>query len=214
MKQQRVLIYSGGALGAWALDDTQPGDVYVGADRGALFLVQHGIKPDIALGDFDSVDETELAFIRHNSKQMLICDPIMKDLTDTEMAFSWALDQNPHEIVLYGALGTRFDHSLANIHLLIQALQNQTACTIVDSNNRIRLINQSTRLQRSNHFSHVSLLPFTSQVTGITLQGFQYPLHEATLTIGQSLGISNRIIEEFGHIQINQGNLLVIESKD
>jgi thiamine pyrophosphokinase len=214
MKQQRILIYSGGALGAWALEDTQPGDVYVGADRGALFLVQHGIKPNIALGDFDSVDETELALIRLNSKQLLSCDPVKKDLSDTEMAFSWALDQNPQEIILYGALGTRFDHSLANIHLLNQALQNQTVCTIVDSNNRIRLINQSIRLQRTTHFSHVSLLPFTSLVTGITLQGFQYPLHEATLTIGQSLGISNRIVEPFGYIQISQGMLLVIESKD
>jgi thiamine pyrophosphokinase len=214
MKQQRVLIYSGGALGAWALEDTQAGDVYVGADRGALFLVQHGIKPNIALGDFDSVDETELALIRLNSKQLLICDPVMKDLSDSEMAFSWALDQNPQEIILYGALGTRFDHSLANIHLLMQALENRTACTIVDFNNRIRLINHSLKLQRTTRFNHVSLLPLTSQVMGITLQGFQYPLHEATLTIGQSLGLSNRIIEPFGHIQISQGILLVIESKD
>jgi thiamine pyrophosphokinase len=214
MKQQRILIYSGGALGAWALEDTQHGDVYVGADRGALFLVQHGIKPNIAMGDFDSVNETELALIRLNSKQFLSCDPVMKDLSDTEMAFSWALDQNPQEIILYGALGTRFDHSLANIHLLIQAMRNQTVCTIVDSNNRIRLINHSIRLQRTTCFSHVSLLPFTPMVTGITLQGFQYPLHEATLTIGQSLGISNRIVEPFGYIQISQGMLLVIESKD
>jgi thiamine pyrophosphokinase len=214
MKQQRVLIYSGGALGAWALEDTQLGDIYVGADRGALFLVQHGIKPNIALGDFDSVDETELNLIRLNSEELLACDPVMKDFSDTEMAFNWALNQKPQEIILYGGLGTRFDHSLANIHLLSQALLSQTTCTIVDSHNRIRLINQSTRLQRSNRFSHVSLLPFTSKVTGITLQGFQYPLHQATLTIGQSLGISNRIIEPFANIEIDQGQLLVIESID
>ncbi|MEX2460451.1 MAG: thiamine diphosphokinase [Paenibacillaceae bacterium] len=214
MKLQRFLIYSGGALGAWALEDIRPDDVYVGADRGALFLVQQGIKPDISMGDFDSVDETELAFIRHNSKQMLCCDPVMKDLSDTEMAFSWALDQNPEEIILYGALGTRIDHSLANIHLLIHALQRQTHCTIVDPHNRVRLIDQSVILKRTDRFTHVSLLPFTSQVMGITLQGFQYPLHEAMLTIGQSMGISNRLVEPFGHIQIKQGMLLVIESKD
>jgi thiamine pyrophosphokinase len=214
MKQQRILIYSGGSLGAWALEDTQPGDVYVGADRGALFLVQQGIKPDIALGDFDSVDDDELAFIQLHSKQLLSCDPVMKDLTDTDMAFSWALDQNPKEIIMFGVLGTRFDHSMANIHLLIKALTPQTDCTIVDIHNRIRLINQSVTIERNNRFSHISLLPFTTQVTGITLHGFQYPLQEATLTIGQSLGISNRIVEPFGQIQIRQGNLLVIESKD
>ncbi len=214
MKPQRILIYSGGALGAWALDDTQPGDVFVGADRGALFLVEHGIKPNIAMGDFDSVNDDELALIRLHSETLIACDPVMKDLTDTEMALSWALDQNPEEIILFGALGTRFDHSLANIQLLIKAMHNQIACTIVDTNNRIRLINKSASLPRSNYFSHVSLIPFTSQVTGITLQGFQYPLHEATLTMGQSLGISNRIIDPFGYIQISHGMLLVIESMD
>jgi thiamine pyrophosphokinase len=214
MKQQRILIYSGGSLGAWALEETQPGDVYVGADSGALFLLRQGIKPDIAIGDFDSVDEAELAFIQLHSKQLLSCDPVLKDLTDTDMAFSWALDQNPQEIIMFGALGTRFDHALANIHLLIKALNKQMDCSIVDFNNRIRLINQSVTIERTNRFSHISLLPFTAQVTGITLQGFQYPLHEATLVIGQSLGISNRIVEPFGHIQIRQGNLLVIESKD
>jgi thiamine pyrophosphokinase len=214
MKHLRILIYSGGALGAWALEETQPGDVYVGADSGALFLLQQGIKPDIAIGDFDSVNEAELAFIQLHSKQLLSCDPVMKDLTDTDMAFSWALDQNPQEIIMFGALGTRFDHALANIHLLIKALNKPTVCTIIDSHNRIRLINQSVTIERNNRFSYVSLLPFTAQVTGITLHGFQYPLHEATLAIGQSLGISNRIVEPFGHIQIRQGNLLVIESKD
>jgi thiamine pyrophosphokinase len=214
MKQQRILIYSGGALGVWALEETRPEDVYVGADSGALFLLQQGIKPDIAIGDFDSVDEAELAFIQLHSKQLLSCDPVMKDLTDTDMAFSWALDQNPQEIIMFGALGTRFDHALANIHLLIKALNKPTVCTIIDSHNRIRLINQSVTIERTYRFSHVSLLPFTAQVTGISLHGFQYPLHEATLAIGQSLGISNRIVEPFGHIQIRQGNLLVIESKD
>jgi thiamine pyrophosphokinase len=214
MKQQRILIYSGGALGAWALEDSQPGDVYVGADRGALFLVQQGIIPDISMGDFDSVNEAELIIIRHNSKEFIACDPVMKDLSDTEMAFSWAMDQNPDEIVLYGAIGTRFDHSLANIHLLSLAVHKQIHCTIVDSHNRLRLINQSITLKKSAAYSHVSLLPFTSQVTGITLEGFQYPLKEATLTIGQSLGVSNRLVEPSGHIQIKQGQLLVIESKD
>jgi thiamine pyrophosphokinase len=214
MKQQRIIIFSGGTLGAWALEDTKPDDVYVGADRGALFLVQQGINPDIALGDFDSVDEAELELIVHNSKQLMTCDPVKKDLTDTEMAFNWALDQKPYEIIMYGALGTRFDHSIANIHLLLKAMLNHTICTIVDPYNRIRLINQPLKLERSTRFNQVSLLPFSLEVTGITLQGFQYPLNEATLSIGQSLGISNRIIEPYGHILMKQGMLLVIESRD
>jgi thiamine pyrophosphokinase len=212
--QQRIIIYSGGTLGAWSLEDSQPNDVYVGADRGALFLVQHGIKPDMALGDFDSIDSEELALVQQNSKHLLSCDPVMKDLTDTEMAFNWALSQKPKEIIMYGALGTRLDHSLANVHLLLKALRNKVHCTIVDPFNRVRLIDESVKLAKTTRYTHVSLLPLSLEVTGITLQGFRYPLSEATLSIGQSLGISNCIIEPFGLVRVSQGLLLVIESGD
>jgi thiamine pyrophosphokinase len=52
------------------------------------------------------------------------------------------------------------------------------------------------------------------EVTGITLRGFQYPLTDATLTIGQSLGISNVLLEPEGTITIKEGLLLVIQSSD
>ena len=60
----------------------------------------------------------------------------------------------------------------------------------------------------------MSLLPLTEAVTGITLTGFLYPLHEATVEIGQSIGISNKLLENEGLIKIRSGLLLVIESRD
>jgi thiamine pyrophosphokinase len=214
MSPQRIFIFSGGALGAWALEDLRPDDVCVGADRGALFLVEQGLKPTMAIGDFDSINTMELELIRQGSSELLACDPIMKDLTDTEMAFSWAVNQKPKEIIIYGASGTRLDHSLANIHLLRKALQLQVNCTIIDANNRIRLIDHYLKLEKSTQFNHVSLLPLSLEVKGISLEGFQYPLHNATLQMGQSLGISNTITAPFGHIHLSEGLLLVIESKD
>jgi thiamine pyrophosphokinase len=214
MSPQRIIIYTGGTLGAWALEDLRPDDVYIGADRGALFLVQQGLTPTIALGDFDSINNVELELIRQNSRELLACDPVMKDLTDTEMAFTWALNQKPEEIIIYGALGTRLDHSLANIHLLRKALKLLIKCTIIDAHNRIHLTDHYLQLEKSAHFSHVSLLPLTLEVKGITLEGFQYPLQDATLEIGQSLGISNILTAPCGHIHLSQGLLLVIESKD
>ena len=63
--------------------------------EGRLFLIQHGYHPHISMGDFDSVTTEELALIRASSIAFIDCDPIYKDLTDTEMAFNWALDQQP-----------------------------------------------------------------------------------------------------------------------
>jgi thiamine pyrophosphokinase len=212
--QKRALIVSGGRLGAWVLDVIQPDDILIGADRGALFLIQHGYRPDLAIGDFDSVSEQERSEIRKHSKEFLPCDAILKDESDTELAFIHAWNMKPKEIVLLGALGTRFDHSLANIHLLHKANSLHIACSIVDEFNIITATESSLEVAPVKGFTHVSLLPLSFEVTGVTLTGFQYPLQEATLIMGQTLSISNVLLEASGHVQIRTGVLLVIQSKD
>ncbi|MNI35740.1 Thiamine pyrophosphokinase [compost metagenome] len=213
MNGKRIVIVTGGTLGPWVPHELRQEDLLVGSDRGALFLLQQGFTPDYAVGDFDSVSSQELELIRKDSKQLDICDPIDKNLTDTEMAFEWAMQQQPSEIVLMGALGTRFDHSLANIHLLIKGVDQGIHCKIIDSHNEVILIHKPTLIQRGD-YTNVSLLPLSMEVTGITLTGFQYPLTSATLRIGQTLGISNILMEPQGYIEIESGYLLVIQSKD
>jgi len=213
MHARRTLIYTGGRLGQWALDYIQPGDRLVGADRGAAFLVANGFEPDLSLGDFDSVTEEEMAAIRKGSKETRDCDPIDKDYSDTELALQFAIECGSSEIILLGALGTRFDHSLANVHLLKHALDRQIPALIADQYNTLRLTTDQLVLTRSSR-RYVSLLPLTSAVKGITLEGFQYPLTEATLVHGQSLGVSNVLLASKGTINIREGLLLVIESDD
>jgi thiamine pyrophosphokinase len=213
MNGKRIIIVTGGTLGDWALGEIQADDVLVGSDWGALYLIQHGYMPHISLGDFDSVTAEELALIRSSSHAFIDCDPVFKDLTDTEMAFNWALAQQPEHIVLLGALGTRFDHSLANVHLLRKGTELGISCSIVDANNQIIIIDRPTRIDRGS-YTHISLLPLSLEVTGITLHGFQYPLQQATLQIGQSLGISNVLVDPEGLIDLKTGLLLVIQSKD
>ncbi|MFC0216519.1 thiamine diphosphokinase [Paenibacillus chartarius] len=214
VKERRIVIATGGAIGPWAAEELQAEDVLVGADRGALFLVRSGLKPALSLGDFDSVTAEELEEIRRSSVQLDVCDPVDKDWTDTELAFRWALARKPREIVLLGALGTRFDHTLANVHLLLNAHEAGVACRLVDTYNEVRLAGSGVTTVRRGRFSNVSLLPLSPEVTGITLNGFQYPLHDARLRIGQSLGVSNVLLGEEGTVQVETGWLLVIQSVD
>ncbi|MCZ8514092.1 thiamine diphosphokinase [Paenibacillus filicis] len=215
MKHRTYTICSGGTLGSWVLPYLKEAGALIGADRGALFLVDHGFVPEISLGDFDSVTLEELERVRSGSRQFISCDPVWKDLTDTEMAFTWALEQGAEEITLCGVLGTRWDHSLANVHLLRRALDAGVQCRIVDEHNELRLMDGRAPLRLTQgRYSHVSLLPLTLSVSGITLHGFRYPLREATLTIGQSLGISNVLTAGEGTIQVRDGLLLVIQSSE
>lgn len=210
---QRVIIVAGGTVDPILLQTIQEHDYIIGADRGALTLIQHGYRPDVALGDFDSIIPEELDLIRQASKQIQACDPIDKNYTDTELAFHCALKKNPTSITLLAATGTRLDHTLANIHLLKRALELQVSMQIVDSHNQIQLTDHELIIHDAD-YTYVSLLPLTTDVSGICLEGFAYPLNNATLTIGQSLGISNKLIEATGTITLSTGILLVIASKD
>lgn len=198
-------------MGDWALQELRPDDRIIGADRGALFLVRRGIRPDLSLGDFDSVTPEEKEDIRLHSARFTDCDPIRKDWTDTEMAYREAATWKPREIVLFGALGTRLDHSLANVHLLWKARRDGIGCRIIGEYNEVFLADGNAEVERGR-FNQVSLLPLSMEVTGITLRGFRYPLRNATLSLGESLGVSNVLVEPKGRIEVAAGQLLVIRS--
>lgn len=213
MRAKRVLIFAGGSIDPSIVEEINSEDIIIGADKGALFLVEHGIRPHYAVGDFDSVNGAELEKIKKHSEQLLACDAVNKDLTDTELAFDIALEQQPEQILLLGVTGSRLDHTLANIHLLVRALEQKIPCAIQDHNNYVTLTDSTSTIQDQG-FTYISLLPVTAEVTGIHLQGFQYPLHNATLKMGQSLAVSNRLDKPEGSISIRSGLLLIIQSKD
>ncbi len=215
MAAQRALIFSGGLLHPDFLKEIREDDLVIGADRGALFLIQHGVQPHLAIGDFDSLNDqkTELEQIRQHAGELVIYDPVDKDLTDTEAAFEAAMERHVNEIIIFGALGTRFDHSIANVQLLIRALHHQVHCAIQDMHNYISLTSTTSIIQNQG-YPYVSLLPITSEVTGIHLTGFQYPLENATLRMGHSLGISNHLAAEQGTVSIEGGLLLIVQSRD
>ena len=79
----------------------------------------------------------------------------------------------------------------------------------------IRLANGPVTIKKGEQYGkYVSLLPLTTEVKGLTLEGFYYPLHKFTLTSYTSIGISNEIVEEEARISFDEGVLVMIESKD
>ncbi|PYE49228.1 thiamine diphosphokinase [Paenibacillus barcinonensis] len=213
MDYKRIVIFTGGLLAKEFIQEIQTDDIVIAADRGALYLIEHGIKPHIAVGDFDSISEAEREIVSNNSGKFVACDPVHKDLTDTEMAFETALDHEPTHILIFGATGTRMDHTLANVHIMVRAMQHHISCALQDEHNYMMLTTSSAVVE-TRGYTYVSLLPLTHEVTGICLEGFMYPLDQATIRMGQSLGISNKLLGESGTVTIDSGLLLIIQSKD
>ncbi|MBP1999815.1 thiamine pyrophosphokinase [Paenibacillus shirakamiensis] len=213
MTFQRAVIFAGGQTELSSLQLIHKQDYIIGADRGALFLILHGVQPHLSVGDFDSINEAEFEMVKQHSGQVISCDAYDKNLTDMELALELAINKGVQDVLMFGATGSRLDHTLANIQMLNHAMPNHVNISIIDANNYITLTDCSYRVEDKG-YTYVSLLPMTSNVTGINIEGFLYPLVNATLTQGQSLGISNKLVGPFGQIYIKSGKLLIIQSRD
>jgi thiamine pyrophosphokinase len=209
-----VLIVSGGTVSTRLLAEFAGKNEYIiGVDRGLEALDKAQIVPDLAIGDFDSAPDN----IRKkyaDSPKTIVLNP-MKDLTDTHAALEKAIELKPESITILGATGSRIDHLLGNISVLVLPLKNGIDCFLVDEHNRIRLIDKSCIIKRSDAYGkYISLLPFGERAGGITLKGFAYGLDNACISLGETIGISNELREEEGLITVEEGYLLVMETKD
>jgi thiamine pyrophosphokinase len=178
-------------------------------DGGARHMLNTGTKPDVIIGDMDSINFAQLAeYSREKIK--IITYPANKDFTDTELALDYALGLKPQKISILCALGGRIDHTLANLFLLCRAQEKGIETFLIDEYCEAFLLSKETSFANEKGKT-VSLLALTPKVTGITLSGFAYPLEKGTLKMGDSRGISNVIRDTRAGIKIEKGKLLVIK---
>lgn len=182
------------------------------ADGGAAHLQKFGVLPHVLLGDFDSISFEDMEYYKSSEVEILKF-PVEKDMTDTELAVEMAAQRGCKEIILIGALGTRMDHSISNVFLLKKMLDMGVEGVIADEYNEIRLIDKSIELKRDGD-RKVTLLPLSGSVSGVTTKGLYYPLLKATIPIGSTWGVSNEFTGETAGVDIEEGLMLVIESRD
>ena len=73
--------------------------------------------------------------------------PTHKDETDMELGLDFAVELGADDIVIFGGIGSRFDHTLANAHLLLRLLKKGVRARLVDEKNCVELINNSIVLE-------------------------------------------------------------------
>jgi len=207
-----IFIVSGGELGDPTFFREQAAKkapaAVICADGGARHLKAAGITPSLIVGDMDSLDvASEKEYEARGCR--IVRYPRQKDETDTELALREAFGMAPAEVWIWGALGRRLDHTLANISLLMEGVKRGVAVRLVDSWCEVFLVSGKTVIA-GERGQTVSLLPFAGDVTGITLTGFEYPLAKAAMESGRPYGISNRLTAREGIVEVEKGCLLAV----
>lgn len=185
-------------------------DLIIAADGGAQYARTLGLRPDVIIGDFDSLDMTALTNWQAKGVR-IISHPVEKDQTDLELALVHAKQQGAEKIVVLGAFGRRLDHSIAN--LLLAVHPQFVGCEIVflHGAQRLLILKSDYRLPASVG-EPVSLLPLGGDVTGVATHGLKYELMNDTLFFGSSRGVSNVVLEENPRLEMKTGVLLCVIS--
>lgn len=209
----KVLIFTNGEYGDYSFCEKLPAHDYIlCADNGMKHAKKLGIKPNEILGDFDSCNLSDLDFYKEQGIK-IITSPCEKDETDTELAIDRAIELGASTIYVVGGLGTRIDHTLANIHLLYKAWQKGVRAILYNAYNQIQLISDHIHLEGVEG-DLVSLIPFTPQVRGVRTKNLAYALDGAEFVFGKPYGVSNYMTHVWAEVSIQEGLLLVMKIRD
>ena len=188
-----------------------PDDYLVAVDGGLRHLFELGLKPNLVLGDFDSISEDELARCQMKGVEILRY-PSQKDQTDLELAVDLALARGFRDIIIACGLGGRLDHSLGNLALLSRPDMQGAALRFDDGFTKVFLTRAELKLA-CQPGDLVSLLPWHGEARGILTDGLAYPLKQETLLPWQTRGISNVCVGDEFTVSLEVGALLVIHQK-
>ena len=191
-------------------------EIVIGVDGGINHLEGLGFTPTHALGDFDSIDRiTEIEAKYPDVKWLEF--PTEKDFTDSELALEILSHMINGEIIIVGAFGGRLDHMIGTVFLMNRYSDSSHRILMIDEQNQLELLTgPSFKVigEEAKKFKYVSIIPMTSQVTGVTLREFKYPLDRATIKMGETVGISNECMSLASSLEFETGKLLMIYSND
>lgn len=216
MSIEKALVVAGGDCLALTtlVKMIRESSLVVAADSGAEHLLRAGTVPDAVIGDLDSCDRSVIERIKETKAEIILL-PTEKNVTDTEAAIDYCINKGyKHIDVVCAMRGKRIDHLFGSVFLLPKYLKKRARVRLVDDNKRfIEAIDTEISFS-GQEGTFVSIIPLSSGVSGVTTKGLKYPLEDAALSQGNTLGISNEIVSERVMISVKEGVLLIIKERE
>ncbi len=212
MAAQHVVILANGQLSDLqrARQRIQTADRLICADAGAAHAIAMGVMPDLVVGDLDSLNPDHCTMLEAAGVRFEVY-PKLKDKTDLELALHLAVAEGAARIDLLGTQGGRLDQSLANLLLLARPEWQTVRLHVIEGDQTAWVVRSGQASVVSGAIGDsLSLLPLTPEVGGVSLSGVRWPLSDRTLRLGDTLTISNELIEASARVEVGTGLLLIV----
>lgn len=193
-------------------------DYVICTDGGYDVASRCGVVPDMLLGDFDSIQTANPDSPAALPQSIEIKRfPPEKDYTDLHLALEAAFELGASKVRIFGGIGGRLDHTVANLQLLSHYSDSFDKLTISDGKNQCFVLNKKQKnniVLPAEENCYLSLFSLSEQCSGVTIRGVKYPLENHTLTRNFPLGVSNEFTEKAAVLSVDDGDLLVVISRE
>jgi len=183
-------------------------DKIIAVDGGANNARNLEVKPDLIIGDLDSITDQNKEYYYQNNVELLKF-PVEKDQTDSEISVDYCLKNGIKKIFITAALGGRVDQQLANLNLLEYIDELNLEAIIFSNKIEIALIKSRKQFFNKKGF-RLSLIPQTKIVEGVNIKGCKYNLENRDIKRSESRGISNLIENKQAAVTIENGLLIYV----
>lgn len=179
-------------------------DYVIAVDGGYAHLEAIGVRPDVVMGDFDS-----LGYVPKFPRVSRF--PVEKDKSDMELAFERALARRAEEIYVYGGLSGRLDHTIANLQLFAKFSERGPYVTGIGDDFAVRVLTGPDVfvLPEDATEGTVSVFSANDRAEGVIESGMKYALDDVALSNRTSLGLSNELQGGPVHVGVEKGTLYV-----
>ena len=197
----RCVIFCAGGFGG-LMEPLREGDFVIAADGGVKHVESLGIRPDIILGDFDS-----LGYAPEGAEVY----PVEKDDTDAMLAARRGLEKGCREFLFYGSLdGPRLDHTVANLQMLRFLADSGATGRLLGLRQQVTLLRNGKLTLPPRGTGDISLFAFGGEARGVTIKGLKYELEKGELTPSFPLGVSNSFVGKSAEISVDDGDILIV----
>ena len=185
-------------------------NVVIALDGGLIFCVENDIIPNYIIGDFDSLPCEKQSLLENYPNDRVMRLPCEKDDTDMLAAIKFAMKKGISDFVIYGGLGGRLSHTIANIQCLMYLKERGLNGVLVGKNTRAFLLKNETVIFDEGYSGYISVFSYSEKAEGVTLKGLKYELEDAELTAKYPLGVSNELIGKEAQVSVREGVLLLV----
>jgi thiamine pyrophosphokinase len=205
-----VLIFANGIIEGveWIRPYLKRAEAVIAADGGGNHLARLGVRPDVVVGDGDSLDE-ETRAAWQAAGTVINAFEEDKDETDLELALIYAAGHWEGDILVFGALGGRLDQMLANVLLLAHPALEGRRVELVEPGQRAWLI-QGRTVVAGQAGDRVSLIPLKGNAQIGRTEGLKWKLEDEVLFFGRARGISNKMLGETAVVEVAEGEVLLV----